>query len=517
MRGLPSAGSVVVLTIGGAIAAGFAALFSAAGGPTSVVPIGAYLARVVAFSLAQATLSTALATAFGAALAVALSRRRFPGRGLYLAGLGAAAVMPAIVVVFATVDVFGRGGWLGALSARTGVSIFGWPGILFAHVLLNAPFVARVMLDALGTVPAEHWRLAQALGFGPLAVARHLDWPVLRAELAGVASLVFLLCFTSFAIVLTLGGGRATLEVAIYEALRVDLDYGRAAWLGLLQVAICLCVALALGRLFARAPPATTHRPAVPRPDRDDRRLAVLDALVLVLGAALVGPPLLSVAAGWRAIPAVVDPDFGGALATSLGIAALSAALSVGFAAAIAASVRRLRRAPAGARLARLYESVPTLVLAMPPFALAAGLYLLVRRVADPALVGYGLLPAVNALSALPFVYRFVAPAMALASERYARLADLLDLTGLVRFRIVDWPLLRRPLSAAAAMAMALSFGDFGVVALFGGSELRTLPYLLYERLGSYRLEEASAIGLVLMLAAFLLAYGSARWSHAAR
>jgi thiamine transport system permease protein len=373
------------------------------------------------------------------------------------------------------------------------------------------------MLDALGTVPAEHWRLAQALGFGPLAVARHLDWPVLRAELAGVASLVFLLCFTSFAIVLTLGGGRATLEVAIYEALRVDLDYGRAAWLGLLQVAICLCVALALGRLFARAPTGTTHRPAVPRPDRDDRRLAVLDALVLVLGAALIGPPLLSVAAGWRAIPAVVDPDFGGALATSLGIAALSAALSVGFAAAIAASVRRLRRAPAGARLARLYESVPTLVLAMPPFALAAGLYLLVRRVADPALVGYGLLPAVNALSALPFVYRFVAPAMALASERYARLADLLDLTGLLRFRIVDWPLLRRPLSAAAAMAMALSFGDFGVVALFGGSELRTLPYLLYERLGSYRLEEASAIGLVLMLAAFLLAYGSARWSHAAR
>ena len=62
---------------------------------------------------------------------------------------------------------------------------------------------------------------------------------------------------------------------------------------------------------------------------------------------------------------------------------------------------------------------MPALVLAMPPFALAAGLYLLVRRIADPALVGYGLLPAVNALSALPFAYRFVAPAMALASERY--------------------------------------------------------------------------------------------------
>jgi thiamine transport system permease protein len=64
---------------------------------------------------------------------------------------------------------------------------------------------------------------------------------------------------------------------------------------------------------------------------------------------------------------------------------------------------------------------------------------------------------------------------------------------------------------------MALSFGDFGVVALFGGTELRTLPYLLYERLGAYRLEEASALGLVLTAAAFTLAYGSARISDAER
>jgi len=103
------------------------------------------------------------------------------------------------------------------------------------------------------------------------------------------------------------------------------------------------------------------------------------------------------------------------------------------------------------------------------------------------------------------------------AGERYGRLSELLAIRGAAKLRIVDWPLLRRPLAAAYAMAMALSFGDFGVIALFGGAELRTLPYLLYERLGAYRLDEASAIGLLLVAIAFALAYASSRWSDAGR
>jgi thiamine transport system permease protein len=64
---------------------------------------------------------------------------------------------------------------------------------------------------------------------------------------------------------------------------------------------------------------------------------------------------------------------------------------------------------------------------------------------------------------------------------------------------------------------MALSFGDFGVVALFGGTGLRTLPYLLYERLGAYRFEEGAAIGCLIMLFAFGLAHLSGRFAHADR
>ena len=47
--------------------------------------------------------------------------------------------------------------------------------------------------------------------------------------------------------------------------------------------------------------------------------------------------------------------------------------------------------------------------------------------------------------------------------------------------------MLRRPLLTGFAFAMALSLGDLGVIALFGSDSVQTLPYLLLERMGSYR------------------------------
>ncbi|HZB61941.1 MAG TPA: thiamine/thiamine pyrophosphate ABC transporter permease ThiP, partial [Microvirga sp.] len=392
-----------------------------------------------------------------------------------------------------------------------------YPGILIAHVFLNAPFVARILLDALGLVPAEHWRLATAFGFTPAQVFRHLDWPVLRAELPGLAGLVFLLCFKSFAIVLALGGGpsRSTLEVAIFEALKVDLDFGRAAWLALIQLAICLALTLILNWAFTRPPVGHTIRALIRRPDAANGTLKIVDAALLVIGALFVGPLALSVLEGVRHFLAVMDADLLQAFVTSMAIAVVAATLACLLALALAAAVRRQRLVLKSPRMAALVDVLPSALLAVPPFALTAGLFLIFRRFADPSAAGPILLPLINGLTALPFAYRSIAPRLMTAGERYGRVAASLGLTGFAKLRIMDWPVLKRPLGAGFALAMALSFGDFGIVALFGGAELRTLPYLLYERLGAYRIEEASAIGLLIVLVAFLLAHVSGRLSHA--
>ena len=218
-------------------------------------------------------------------------------------------------------------------------------GILLAHVFLNAPFVTRVYLDALAAVPAEHWRLAETLDFSPIQIFRHIDWPVLKSGLAGIAGLVFLLCFTSFAIVLTLGGGsgRATIEVAIFQALHADFDFGRAAWLGLVQIVLCAGFAAILYGVLIHAPAGQTIRASVDRPDASNPRLKLLDGIVLLVGALLIGPPLASLALSVPQLPALWDRDVAGALLTSLVIALVSAAATCLMALALASAARTER------------------------------------------------------------------------------------------------------------------------------------------------------------------------------
>ncbi|WP_404287678.1 ABC transporter permease subunit [Microvirga sp. RSM25] len=518
---LPHPGSLVAFAILSLVAGGFIALATFDGGTPTFLSIGPYLGRVLAFSVTQAILSTVLSLVLGIGLALALARRRFPGRDLVLAILGTTMVMPTMVAVFAVFAVYGRSGWLADLLAflgwEGGFSVFGYPGILIAHVFLNGPFVARITLDGLNQVPAEHWRLATAFGFTPFQIFRHLDWPVLRAGLPGIAGLIFLMCFKSFAIVLALGGGpsRSTLEVAIFEALKIDLDFGRVAWLALIQLAICLSMTALLHWAFTRPPVGHTIRSLVHRPDAKNDGLKVLDTVVLAVSALFIAPLAFSVLTGIRNMLDVIDVDLLQAFATSLAVAAAAAILACILALALASAARRRRIVLRSPRMAAFYDFLPDTLLAVPPFALTAGLFLMIQRFGDPSTAGLILLPLINGLAAVPFAYRYVAPHLLTTEERYGRVAASLGITGWSKLTIMDWPALKRPLAAGFALAMALSFGDFGIIALFGGTELVTLPYLLYERLGAYRLDEAAAIGLVIVLFAVLLAHASGRLSHA--
>jgi thiamine transport system permease protein len=105
---------------------------------------------------------------------------------------------------------------------------------------------------------------------------------------------------------------------------------------------------------------------------------------------------------------------------------------------------------------------------------------------------------SVNALMAMPFAVRVIRPAYDAASARHERLCASLGIAGWSRLRLIDGPALRRPLGTAFAFAMALSLGDLGVIALFGSDQVQTLPYLLMQRMGSYRTEDAAGIALLL-------------------
>ena len=235
------------------------------------------------FTLLQALLSAILSTILAVPVARALARRRFAGRGLMIAALGAPFILPVIVAVMGLLSIFGRAGALnGALDAMglPKVDIYGLQGILIAHLFLNLPLAVRMILNGWAAIPPERFRLAASLDLGPRDLWRLIEYPMLRATLPGVALAIFLVCLTSFTVVLMMGGGPAatTLELAIYQAFRMEFDLGHAASLAALQMALSLAVALVTPDGLQRPPPSG---PAPGELGRRCRRIAGRLALCL--------------------------------------------------------------------------------------------------------------------------------------------------------------------------------------------------------------------------------------------
>ena len=352
----------------------------------------------------------------------------------------------------------------------------------------------------------------------PYGVFPHLDWTNLFSITYGnlfynpfhALSIVFLLCLTSFAVALTLGGGpgASTLELAIYQALRFEFDLGHAAALALVQFALCFVVALVALR-FAENPKfgaGLGREPAIPAPGGLRK---ILDGLMIFCAAAFLLTPLAAVIL--RGLPGLgsLPAGLAEALVRSVLIAVASALLAISAALSLAMTV---------ARGTHWLEPVAMLPLAASGLVMGTGLFLAIHPIFPPERLALLVTLLVNATMALPFLFRLLLPEARALLADYGRLSDSLGLSGTARLRLVTLPRLARPLGFGAGLAAALSMGDLGVIALFAGERSVTLPLLVQRLMGAYRMEAAAGAALVLVAASFALFWLFDRWGtrHAA-
>jgi len=455
----------------------------------------------VRFSVTQAILSAVFSTLLAIPVARALARRRFPGRTALITLMGAPFLLPAVVAVLGLLAVFGRSGLLNQALTALGlppISIYGLHGVVLAHIFLNLPLATRMILQGWLAIPAERIRLAQSLGFTPRETFRHLEAPMLREVLPGVVLVVLVICLTSFAVVITLGGGPSatTIELAIYQAVRFEFDLGRASGLAGVQLAIGSLAALATWVLTRPAGFGAGL-------DRDLRLTApagwrhwgdgfALGAAGLFLTLPL-GAVLLRGLPGLGDLPATVLPAAGRSVLVALTSALLATAAALTLALA------------AARRPNSLVELAATLPLATSGLVLGTGLFLLIQPVAPPMSLALPVTILVNVALSLPYLYRILLPETRALQADYGRLADSLALTGWPRLRWLVLPRLARPLGFGAGIAAALSMGDLGVIALFAGEHQATLPLVVSQLTGAYRMEAAASAALILVALSFAL------------
>jgi thiamine transport system permease protein len=465
-----------------------------------------YYIRTLWFTLWQAALSTLLTLLAALPAAYVFARYQFPGKSLLQALTTIPFVLPTMVVATAFTSLLGPRGWVNQiLMAALGLDrppvnlIHTLAIILLAHVFYNYTIILRMVGGFWANLDPQLEAAAWMLGASPWRAFREVTLPLLRPALIAASLLVFLFDFTSFGVILILGGPRyATLEVEIYRQAVNLFNLPVAAALSLLQIGCTFGLMVAYTRLQKRITVPLQLRPhqiTARRPrTRGERWLVGINVAVMIL---LLVAPLLSLAerslstgqvgyslAHYRELSVnrqssifFVPPLL--AVRNSL----LFAGATVGLALTLGLISAWLLARQRG-RLGRLLD--PAFMLPLGTSAVTLGFGYIVALARPPLNLRTSplLVPLAHTLVAFPFVVRSLLPVIRGIHPHLREAARVLGASSWQVWREIDLPIVGRALLVGAVFAFTVSLGEFGATVFVARPQMPTMPVVIYRFLG---------------------------------
>jgi thiamine transport system permease protein len=491
--------------------------FSASGSPPSS-SVGRVLTdattwHTLTFTVGQAALSTVVTLAVGIPIAGVYARVRFPGRALFAAFITIPFVLPTIVVAAA----------FRALGASPGF----WP-IIAANSFFNVAVVVRTVGTTWSTIDSRPYDAARVLGASRVVAAWTTTWPRLRVAIASAATIVFLFCFTSFGVILVLGGPTfQTLETEIYRQWAQRLDLGAAAALSILQMLTVLVVLTVSGTLARRVATGRTATAGERRRPPRDATQWLGSVTVIVVAIAALGAPMVALVREALSTPTGLSLGNFRALSGSNGqsalfvpvtdalrnsieiaVAATIIAVLVGGLAALTIAGRgqgragRAASAGPGERGRQAFDLLATLPLGTSAVTVGFGFLVALDTGVLDLRTSPWIIPIAHALIGIPFVVRTMVPALRTIDPRLHEAAAVLGASPARVRWTVDVPIIRRAVLVAAGFAFAISLGEFGATLFIARPDRPTLPVEIFRLLslpGAQNYGMAMAASTILM------------------
>jgi thiamine transport system permease protein len=492
--------------------------------------------RVLSFTFWQALLSTILTLALGLPGAYLFAHYSFRGKSVLQALTNIPFLMPTLVVATAFNAFLGPNGWINMGLSRifpneSPVIQFNntLTAILVAHVFYNTTIVLRMVGEYWSHIDPRIGYAAQTLGANRWQTIRHVVLPMLFPAVAAAALLVFIFDFTSFGVILILGGPRyATLEVEIYYQTVYLFNLPLAAVLSIIQLGCTLGLSIIYTRLVKRLTvPLSLKSHTITQRKFTTLRSKILAGILIITLLVLLILPLAALAL--RSVtmlqPAgnqLTNPSPGLTLdyyhelginhRESIFYSPPLTAIGVSFIVALATMVMALILGfPAAVALARDIKSPinhtldALLMLPLGTSAVTLGLGFIVALDQPPLDLRASiiLVPLAHTLVAFPFVVRNLTPALRSIKPRYRQAAAVLGASPGKVIRHVDTPLVGRAALVAATFAFTISLGEFGATSLIARPEFPTIPiaiYRLLSRPGEINYGQALALSTILML-----------------
>lgn len=480
-----------------------------------------YLLRVVWFTFWQAALSTFLTLALGLPAAYLFASYDFPGKALLRALITVPFVLPTVVVAVSFRALLGPNGPVNDLL----IGIFDLQQaplrleqtlaiILLAHIYYNMAVVIRLVGGFWANLNPRLTEAARVLGASPSRALLEVTIPLLRPPLIGASILIYLFTFTSFGVILILGGPSfSTIETEIYRQYVTFLNPQIAAILALLQVAFTFILMLLYAHWQRRLTVQLDFRPhksTIRKPRNGIEKLVVglmilglclfmLSPLAAMIGRSLTNRDGALTLAYYQALPTqrlgsitFIPPLM--AIRNSVVYAGLTMLLAslLGMLGALLINYRWRWRGWLD----------PVFMLPLGASAVTLGFAYMVSL--GPLRTSPFIVLAAHTLVALPFVVRSILPVMQGIKPSLREAAAIMGASPLVVWREVDLPIIGRALLVGAVFAFTVSMGEFGATSFIvrPNSEFLTMPIAIQRYLsqpGALNFGQSLAMSSILM------------------
>lgn len=462
------------------------------------------------FTFWQASLSTLATMVIAFPLTAVVANIEFRGRRLVNALVTLPFVLPTVVVAGAFLTTSDRLGLDDGPFALNRSPL----AIIAAHTFFNIAVVVRTVGGYWSQLSRDDESAARTLGSKALTTFWRITLRRLRPSLLAAASIVFLFSFTSFGIVLILGGTRQrTIETEIFRFAISRTDFATASVLAIVQLVVVILLVitnLALRSRLNRGDRLSINRR---RPVDSTRQGAIAGTIVLGTLAVLFIPIVLlafgSVSIGdgfgldhYRAL--LDRPPF---LTVTPWRAVLNSVIFAVIATAIATVVggwASIAVVYGPNRVARLVDLGYLLPLGTSAVTLGFGILITFDTGIVDIRQSLIIIPLTQALIAIPFVTRAVVPLLRAIDPHLREAAATMGRTPGAIWRTIDLPIARKALLVGAGFAFAISLGEFGATSFVGRRpDLMTVPLAIARLLsqpGDALRGQAMALSVILMV-----------------
>jgi len=465
------------------------------------------LLPAVRFTVIQALLSALCASIFGLCAAFFCARREFFGRSLLLSLSAIPLSVPPVVIALAFILFFGKNGFLNRMllivtsgNLSTGAFLYSTGGVLMVHSFYNFPITMRTVTTAWERLPEQTEQAAVLLGARPLRIFITVIFPALKAPFFASFVIIFLYCFFSFVIILLLGGlGVTTLEVELYQTIRMAVHAVDASWIALIETGIAAAAVFFYARLRSKTPDHIEHthyaRPRLRISGTKERLF--FTALMCTIGLCLV-LPLLSLVMRSLTAPQSAEAPFGfqawrQLLQRPLFGRAVRQTVQTGMGTACFSVIAALFYAYFSMTSNRTwYKSIPFFPFAVSSIILGSGWLKLDAVPSLPALV------IAQTSLAWPFAWMQIEIGLAKIPRSVIDAAILLSDSRSGAFFRVFLPLCKTGIASAFCSVFAISAGDASLPILLHIPNFENLALMLFRFAGAYRFSESAAIAVIL-------------------